>query len=70
MYAEAVVRATAFEHRLATVIPDPGVMNAWLAWPTSIRDLLNPRVRESPWRPTRARLGFSTPGHICVLARS
>lgn len=24
MYAEAVVRATAFEHRLAAVIPDPG----------------------------------------------
>ena len=28
MYREAVVRATAFEHRLAAVIPDPGVMNA------------------------------------------
>lgn len=40
MYAEAVVRATAFEHRLAAVIPDPGVMNAW---PTRAR-LVPPRA--------------------------
>ncbi len=39
MCGEAAVRAAAFEHRLAAVIPDPGVVNAWLSWPASIRDL-------------------------------
>jgi hypothetical protein len=39
MCGEAAVRAAAFEHRLAAVVPDPGVVNAWLAWPASIRDL-------------------------------
>jgi Esterase FrsA-like len=39
MCGEAAVRAAAFEHRLAAVVPDPGVVNAWLAWPASIRGL-------------------------------
>jgi hypothetical protein len=39
MCGEAVVRAAAFEHRLAGVVPDPGIVNAWLAWPASITRL-------------------------------
>ena len=39
MCGEAVVRAAAFEHRLAAVVPDPGVVNAWLSWPAPVRDL-------------------------------
>jgi hypothetical protein len=36
---ESVVRAAAFEHRLAGVVADPGVLDAWLAWPAPIREL-------------------------------
>lgn len=36
---ESVVRAAAFEHRLAGVVADPGVLDAWLAWPAAIREL-------------------------------
>jgi dienelactone hydrolase len=39
---ESVIRAAAFEHRLAAVVADPGVLDAWLAWPTSIRSLFTP----------------------------
>lgn len=34
-----VTRAAAFEHRLAAVVADPGVIDDWLAWPASIRDV-------------------------------
>ncbi len=36
---ESVIQAAAFEHRLAAVVPDPGVLDAWLAWPAPIRGL-------------------------------
>ncbi len=36
---ESVIRAAAFEHRLAAVVADPGVIDIWLAWPASIRSL-------------------------------
>jgi hypothetical protein len=36
---ESVIRAAAFEHRLAAVVADPGVLDAWLAWPAEIRAL-------------------------------
>jgi dienelactone hydrolase len=36
---ESVIRAAAFEHRLAAVVADPGVTDAWLAWPAVIREL-------------------------------
>jgi hypothetical protein len=39
MCGEAAIRAAAFEHRLAAVIADPGVVNAWLSWPDSITGL-------------------------------
>jgi hypothetical protein len=39
MCGESVVRAAAFEHRLAAVVADPGVRNAWLAFPEIIRRL-------------------------------
>lgn len=39
---ESVVRAAAFEHRLAAVVADPGVLDAWLAWPAQIRGLFRP----------------------------
>jgi hypothetical protein len=39
---ESVIRAAAYEHRLAAVVADPGVLNAWLAWPAQIRDLFSP----------------------------
>jgi FrsA-like alpha/beta hydrolase family protein len=35
--AAAVIRAAAFEHRLAAVVADPGVLDAWLAWPAPLR---------------------------------
>jgi hypothetical protein len=38
---ESVVRAAAFEHRLAAVVADPGVLDIWLAWPASIRALFS-----------------------------
>jgi hypothetical protein len=36
---ESVIRAAAFEHRLAVVVADPGVTGACLAWPAVIREL-------------------------------
>ena len=39
---ESVIRAAAFEHRLAAVVADPGVLDAWLAWPAQVRDLFQP----------------------------
>jgi dienelactone hydrolase len=39
MCGESVVRAAAFEHRLAAVVADPGVRDAWLAFPEIIRRL-------------------------------
>ncbi|MGO9726653.1 MAG: alpha/beta hydrolase family protein [Streptosporangiaceae bacterium] len=38
---ESVIRAAAFEHRLAAVVADPGVLDAWLAYPTGIRQLFD-----------------------------
>jgi dienelactone hydrolase len=38
---EAIIRAAAFEHRLAAVVADPGVLDVWLAWPASIRSLFS-----------------------------
>jgi dienelactone hydrolase len=37
MCGESVVRAAAFEHRLAAVVADPGVRDAWLAFPAILR---------------------------------
>jgi hypothetical protein len=37
---ELVVRAAAFEHRLAAVVSDPGSVDTFLAYPASLRDLL------------------------------
>jgi pimeloyl-ACP methyl ester carboxylesterase len=31
---ELVVRAAAFEHRLAAVVADPGILSVWLSWQT------------------------------------
>ncbi len=31
---ELVIRAAAFEHRLAAVIADPGILSVWLSWQT------------------------------------
>ena len=39
MCGESVIRAAAFEHRLVAVVSDPGLVNAWLAWPASLRGL-------------------------------
>jgi dienelactone hydrolase len=36
---ESVIRAAAFEHRLAAVVADPGVRDAWLAFPAELRDI-------------------------------
>jgi len=40
MCGASVIRAAAFEHRLAAVVADPGVLDVWLAWPQSIRKLV------------------------------
>jgi Acetyl xylan esterase (AXE1) len=34
MGGELVIRAAAFEHRLAAVISDPGILSIWLSWQT------------------------------------
>jgi len=39
MCGESVVRAAAYEHRLAAVVADPGVRNAWLAFPAFLQKL-------------------------------
>jgi hypothetical protein len=43
---ESVARAAAFEHRLGAVCSDPGVTNAWLGWPSSIRSLFHPKATQ------------------------
>lgn len=40
MCGESVVQAAAFEHRLAAVVADPGVLDDWLLWPASLRKLI------------------------------
>lgn len=37
---ESVIQAAAFEHRLAAVVADPGVLDVWKAWPASLRRLV------------------------------
>ncbi|MGH7922947.1 MAG: alpha/beta hydrolase family protein, partial [Candidatus Dormibacteraceae bacterium] len=44
---ESVARAAAFEHRLAAVCSDPGVVDAWLAWPESFRSLFTPTATKA-----------------------
>jgi dienelactone hydrolase len=39
MCGESVIRAAAFEHRLAAVVADPGLRDAWLAFPAIVRTL-------------------------------
>jgi hypothetical protein len=39
MGGELVVRAAAFEPRLAAVVSDPGSYDIWLAWPENVRTL-------------------------------
>ncbi|HEX3493329.1 MAG TPA: hypothetical protein VHU92_28580 [Streptosporangiaceae bacterium] len=39
MCGESVVQAAAYEHRLAAVVADPGVRNAWLGFPAIIRGI-------------------------------
>jgi len=39
MCGESVIRAAAFEHRLAAVVADPGVRDAWLAFPEILQKL-------------------------------
>jgi dienelactone hydrolase len=36
---ELVIRAAAFEHRLAAVIADPGILSVWLSWTTGFPEL-------------------------------
>jgi X-Pro dipeptidyl-peptidase (S15 family) len=36
---ELVIRAAAFEHRIAAVCADPGSVDTWLAYPSSLRSL-------------------------------
>ncbi|HEX9064108.1 MAG TPA: hypothetical protein VF843_03320, partial [Streptosporangiaceae bacterium] len=40
MCGESVVQAAAFDHRLAAVVADPGVLDVWKAWPASVRKLM------------------------------
>ncbi|HEX4218676.1 MAG TPA: hypothetical protein VHZ02_09935 [Acidimicrobiales bacterium] len=44
---ESVARAAAFEHRLGAVCSDPGIVDAWLAWPTSIRSLFSQNTTQA-----------------------
>lgn len=37
---ESVIQAAAFEHRLAAVVADPGVLDPWKAWPEPIQKLM------------------------------
>ncbi|HUZ22454.1 MAG TPA: CocE/NonD family hydrolase [Streptosporangiaceae bacterium] len=39
MCGESVIRAAAFEHRLTAVVADPGVRDAWLAFPAFLQKL-------------------------------
>jgi dienelactone hydrolase len=36
---ESVIRAAGFEHRLAAVVSDPGLLDVWLAYPAFLRKL-------------------------------
>ena len=36
----SVIQAAAYEHRLAAVVADPGVLDVWKAWPESVQKLL------------------------------
>ena len=36
----SVIQAACFEHRLAAVVADPGVLDVWRAWPPSVQKLL------------------------------
>jgi dienelactone hydrolase len=36
---ELVIRAAAFEHRLAAVVSDPGLLSLWLVWQTSFSSI-------------------------------
>ena len=42
MGGELVVRAAAFEDRLAAVVSDPGTVEPWAAFPESLRSIVNP----------------------------
>jgi hypothetical protein len=37
----SVIQAAAYEHRLAAVVADPGVLDVWLAWPPRMQKLLD-----------------------------
>jgi hypothetical protein len=43
---ELVIRAAAFEHRIAAVCADPGFVRTWDAFPQSIRSLFTPGATE------------------------
>jgi hypothetical protein len=36
----SVIQAAAYEHRLAAVVADPGVLDVWKAWPESVQKLM------------------------------
>jgi Esterase FrsA-like len=36
----SVIQAAAYEHRLAAVVADPGVLDVWCAWPASMQKLI------------------------------
>jgi dienelactone hydrolase len=38
---ELVIRAAAFEHRLAAVVADPGILSVWLGWQTGEKTIAN-----------------------------
>lgn len=40
MCGESVIQGAAYDHRLAAVVADPGVLDVWLAWPESLRKLM------------------------------
>jgi Esterase FrsA-like len=37
----SVIQAAAYEHRLAAVVADPGVLDVWLAWPPRMQKLVD-----------------------------
>ena len=39
MCGASVIEAAGYEHRLAAVVADPGVLDAWAVWPEDIRKL-------------------------------
>ena len=47
-----VPRAAAFDHRIAAIVADPGVVDAWAAFPESIRGIVqpgNPQMTNTIW---------------------